>query len=112
MSLWVLVVGQQCSVCDDACGGQTDHDGMLVERDATVVQLAAQLVRSFPSSDSHFPRVICGSNSSLVVVHAPSLSLTLCVFLALAMFVWVCAGGTRRIAVGLAGAAGVCRGAV
>ncbi len=28
------------------CGGQTDRDGVVAERDATVAQLAGQLVRS------------------------------------------------------------------
>jgi hypothetical protein len=67
-----------------------------VERDATVAQLAAQLVRCFPRF----------SAQPLSLAHS------LCVFLLLAMFVCVCAGGARRITVGLAVAAGVYRGAV
>ncbi len=42
----MLVVGQLCPVCRDACGGQTDREGVVAERDATVAQLTAQLVRS------------------------------------------------------------------
>ncbi len=39
-------VGQDFTAFGDASGGQTDRERVVVERDATVVQLTAQLVRS------------------------------------------------------------------